>query len=84
MTEDEIMKLPLAQYLILELLTARYRLGEGLWTLPARTRPQCRALEELGLVGWKEGIIEKTLLAWLTTEGKNAMIDPKYQPPRGS
>jgi len=52
--------------LILEVLTARIRLGETCWTFDSKFTRQARALEGLGLVTWKSGIVEKTILVWPT------------------
>lgn len=71
------------QDLILELLAARHRLGENIWTLTANTpvHTALKHLEKEGLVGWKSGIVEKTYLAWLTEAGKAEYIDPAYVAP---
>lgn len=72
--------LPPTQYLILEVLAARYRTGESYWTLPSRFTNQLRILAEAGLVGF-EGAGEKTLRAWLTDDGKAAAMSDGYQAP---
>ncbi|MFI7073469.1 hypothetical protein [Micromonospora sediminicola] len=76
-TED----LPPTQYLILEVLAARYRLGEVLWTFPARLRPNMDQLADRGLIGWKSGVEYGTVRAWLTDAGKAASLSPTYVPP---
>jgi hypothetical protein len=73
--------LPPTQYLVLEVLAARHRTGEHVWTFPSRLTPQMKALEAAGLVGWKSGIVEHTVLAWLTGHGKAATIAADYRPP---
>jgi hypothetical protein len=74
--------LPPVQALILEVLAARYRLGEGLWTFSTRHRAALKALEERGLVGWKPGIVYRTCLAWLTDEGRKAALSDTYKGPQ--
>lgn len=64
------------QELILDLLGARWRLGEEVWTLDRRVLQQVRALEQQGLIEWKAGIVEGTILAWLTDKGIGATIRP--------
>lgn len=75
--------LPPTQYLLLEVLAARHRTGEHLWTFPAR--PAIRAavdqLARLGLVGWKGGIEPKTIRAWLTDAGKLEALLDGYESP---
>lgn len=73
--------LPPTRYLILEVLAARHRLGEQLWTFPANIRPALGALADAGLVGWKGGITHGTVRAWLTDTGRTAVLDGSYTPP---
>ena len=73
--------LPPTQYLILEVLAARHRLGEQLWTFPTRLRSYVERLADLGLVGWKSGIAPKTVMVWLTEAGGRAAMDESYVPP---
>lgn len=73
--------LPPTQALVLEVLAARHRLGEGYWTFSTRDQAAIRALSERGLVDWKHGIVERTCLAWLTTEGRKAALSPGYKGP---
>lgn len=66
-----------------ELLAARHRLGERVWTMTrsASLIAALRTLEQRGLAEWKVGTIENTVLAWLTAEGKSAFLDPGYIAP---
>jgi hypothetical protein len=73
--------LPPTQYLILEVLAARYRTGEPTWTFPSRLRHQMAVLASLGLIGWKSGVGPRTVLAWLTDAGRDAATHPGYTPP---
>lgn len=74
-------ELPPTQYLILEVLAARYRTGETVWTFPAKLRPQMEALERAGLIRWKSGVVYGTVLAWFTEQGQSASISPTYVSP---
>lgn len=67
--------------LFLEVLTARYRLGERLWTFEARHKKTARSLEEQGLVWWKSGIVERTIMVGLTDLGKKELLSADYVPP---
>lgn len=42
------------EYLVLDVLSARRRLGESLWTFPRHTRRTLRTLEAKGYIGFKE------------------------------
>lgn len=67
--------------LFLEALIARHRCGEQVWTFERRHRKTAKALEEKGLVGWKSGIVENTILAWLSEEGRKVYMSGAYVPP---
>lgn len=71
------------QELVLEVLAARHRLGEGMWTFSNRPAivTALRVLESAGLVGFKSGVIENTYLAWLTKAGQADVLTPDYVPP---
>lgn len=70
-------------YLILEVLAARYRLGEALWTFPSRPAivVALDKLADLDLVGWKGGVAPKTVRVWLTETGRKAALSETYEPP---
>jgi hypothetical protein len=74
---------PPTQELVLEVLAARYRLGEHGWTFarrPAiRTALQC--LADDGLIGYKAGVVQGTFLAWLTDSGRKETLSASYHPP---
>lgn len=69
------------QELVMEVLAARYRLGEYIWTFTSRVKKSVTELESAGLVGWKGGIVEKTIRVWLTEAGKEAFLSATYEPP---
>lgn len=74
-------KLPPTQYLILEVLAARYRTGEHLWTFPVSVGKQLRELEAAGLVSLMNGVAPRTHRAKLTEKGIRATIETGYSPP---
>jgi len=67
--------------LIGDVLAARARTGETLWTFDSRLTKQVLHLEEMGLVNVTHGIVEKTLRASLTELGKIRFISESYVPP---
>jgi hypothetical protein len=76
-TED----LPPTQFLVLEVLAARYRLGENVWTFPTSCMKPILALEAQGLVWHKSGTIERTRLVGLTKRGRSEAMYSGYRPP---
>lgn len=80
--ENEIYDhLPSTQQLILEVLAARRRLGENLWTFGTKQAQALAALSAAGLVRVWSGTIEKTCRASLTDVGLSMMLDDDYIPP---
>jgi hypothetical protein len=79
----DVDKLPAIQELVLEVLAARHRLGEQIWTLSRKqgVTKALSVLEGLGLVGYDSGVVEGTWKAWLTAEGREAVFSPTYVPP---
>lgn len=73
--------LPPTQYLILEVLAARHRTGERLWTFPAKLRHHLNVLADRGLIGWKSGITYGTVRAWFTDAGRAAALLATYKTP---
>lgn len=67
------------QALVMEVLGARRRLGENLWTFDSRYKPTIRQLEDLGLADLTHGINERTVRASLTDEGARLFLDPNYR-----
>lgn len=67
--------------LCLEVLAARYRLGENHWTFDSRHKPALLKLHSRGLVTVMHGVMENTCRASLTEEGKAEYVDGKYEPP---
>jgi len=73
--------LPPTQYLVLEVLAARHRLGENLWPFRSTLAPALRRLEQLGLVWTMHGSVENTVRAGLTEAGRDAVLSSTYIPP---
>lgn len=78
------MTLTPSEDLVLEVLAARYRLGENAWTFKTRHGKALSGLVSKGLVWTKPGVIHQTLLAALTDEGRAAVLSPTYVPPRAA
>lgn len=75
------MKLTPTECLILEVLAARRRLGEVLWTFDTSTRPSALKLESKGLITVIHGIVEKTYRASLTQAGADECMKADYVSP---
>lgn len=73
--------LPQVQYLILEVLAARARLGEALWTFPRRLAPALDALEKHGFLWHEAGNVPRTRRASLTAAGRHAVLHDGYRFP---
>lgn len=69
------------QDLILEVLAARYRLGEAVWTFDKRHRAVLQQLVTRKLVVLMHGITNDTVRAGLTKLGVGRYIDENYVPP---
>lgn len=67
--------------LMLEVIVARVRTGEQLWTFNTRFTAVAESLTNKGYVNWKSGIVEKTILVWLTKEANEELITPKWKIP---
>lgn len=65
----------------MEVLAARYRLGEHLWTFPSRHKKALRSLASKGLVETLSGVTENTVQAILTERGKSSWLSDTYVPP---
>ena len=69
------------QDLILEVLAARYRLGESLWTFDSRHKTALRQLEEARLVNVIHGTVLQTVRASLTEQGIAESLTNAYTAP---
>lgn len=65
----------------MEVLTARYRLGERIWTFRSRHARTLKELEALGLVVLTHAVVENTMRAMLTKEGERLFLYDGYVPP---
>lgn len=74
--------LPPTQYLIMETLAARARLGESIWPFPTRLAPAVRALEDRGLAAGIHGNVPGFIRARLTDAGREATLSATYRPPQ--
>lgn len=67
--------------LVLELLIARFRLGERLWTFDSNVRKQVESLGSKGYVHELNGIVPMTVRARLTDEAVAMYLSYDYVPP---
>lgn len=77
----EVDRLPPTQYLISEVLAARWRCGEEAWTFPSRLRWAAAALAEVGLVTVETGSTPRHFRVALTGAGRVAVLDAGYVSP---
>lgn len=79
----DVDRLTPTQYLIVEVLAARKRLGENAWTFPTRLRlSNFDQLGAHGLIEWKFATIPGHVLAWFTGYGVQSCLSSTYRPPR--
>lgn len=69
------------QDLVMEVLAARRRMGENLWTFESRHTKTINQLAELGLVYVASGVVEKTIRATLTDAGVKYSLSSSYKIP---
>lgn len=76
LNSDEFADDPLSptEWLVMEVLAARFRLGENSWPFPNRLRPTLRRLAGRHLISWKSGVVQGTAQAWLTRDGRELWI----------
>ena len=79
--DDDYDGLSGTQQLLLEVLAARHRLGESVWTFSTKTRKTAEKLKSMGLINVIHGITERTYRASLTDQGRNLLFDPLYEVP---
>ncbi len=77
----DVDKLPPTQYLLLETLTARYRLGETYWTFPDACAPAARKLEQSGLITTRSGSEPYRFEARFTEAGLAVWVSGDYVSP---
>ncbi len=71
-----------AEELAMEVLVARRRLGEAIWTFRAHHEPTLRRVEAKGWAFVMHGITEGTVRAGLTEKGASLFMSDTYTPPR--
>ena len=67
--------------LCLEVLAARLRLGENIWTFDKRHEGALLKLQVRGTVNLVHGIVENTVRASLTEEAKKEVLSETYEAP---
>lgn len=67
--------------LLMEILSARYRLGEHLWTFDLRHKKPLERLEAKGLVTVLHGIVDQSLRASMTQAGIDTYVSKTYESP---
>lgn len=72
-------KMTPTQDLIVEVLAARERSGDFLFTFDARTRSAAEDLAAKGVLIVLDGVVERTYRAGLTWEGRFAALHPGYR-----
>lgn len=70
-----------SENLIMEVLIARARLGEMIWTFDSNVKHHLASLEEKGAVMVLNGIVPKTVRAGLSDEAVMAFLSFDYSPP---
>lgn len=80
MTSDQDHLTP-TEDLILEVLIARHRLGENLWTFDARHKRVIGSLADKGWVTPMHGMVENTVRASLTQAAIDKWVSDAYVPP---
>lgn len=67
--------------LVMEVLAARFRLGETSWPMPDRVKPALKGLAAKGLLSFQSDIMPRYQRATMTEEGKKIFMRPGYIPP---
>lgn len=83
MTTPDPDRLPPTQYLILDVLAARYRLGEPYWSFPTSVRWALLGLQDAGLVEILGTAAPRAFRVRLTAAGKKLVVTDTYSPPNG-
>lgn len=79
----DVDKLPPTQYLIMEVLASRHRLGETIWPFPPTVGHALGMLHAAGLTEHVGKTAEGYARVRLTPAGRAAVLDPRYLPPPG-
>lgn len=81
MANSEEKNLTPSEELVMEVLIARWRLGERLWTFSSRQKRTIERLAAKGYVTSMHGIVEKTVRASLTDKSVSENLTFNYIPP---
>lgn len=74
-------KLPPTEYLVMEVLAARWRLGEPSWPFPSNLRPTLESLRAKYLIDYWRHTVEGAWGAAFTDEGRRAWGNlPDHKP----
>lgn len=79
--DREVIRLTPLEDLALEVLGARHRLGEAIWTFESRHKATLVKLKNRGLVNVYSGVIQRTVRAGLTENGTKFVMSDDYTPP---
>ena len=80
-TIDESVGLTPTEFLITEVLGARWRLGERSWPFPKNLRPAIRKLSQRGMVWFKSDTVQDQLRVGLTETGRDWVLLDEYMSP---
>ena len=80
-TEAKEVSLTPTEELVVEALTARYRLGELLWPFSARVGKALKGLADKGIIAYQSAPVENYYNVWFTDEGKKRYLSYNYTPP---
>jgi len=72
------------EWLVLEVLAARYRLGHSSWHFPNTLKSTLTRLEERNLITFKSATIEQYQHVWLTEDGRSEALWEGYTQPTGT
>lgn len=57
------------EYLVMDVLAARWRLGEDCWTFPSALSKTLGRLSRKDYISFKSGVVQGTEIAWLESRG---------------
>jgi hypothetical protein len=83
-TSVDVDNLPPAEYLAMETLVARFRLGERNWPFPTSTLPVLRRLKAKGVLDWESDVVAGSVRVHLTERGYDLFASNIYTPPSGT
>lgn len=78
MTEHQLTP---TEELVMEVLSARYRLGETQWSMSTKHGKSLAALADKGMLTFRSGVTERTYLVQMTEEGRTEYVTKGYTAP---